>query len=478
MNQSIKSKIIISIFILNLFIIFIVSGLLILLDEKEREISISSSAEKVFDDAFQKLVDIINDNDSEKRDLLFDILIHFPNIIAVRLDYPSTEIEGRMINEEKKVINYNINWEEKIFKGNLLLKLQKEININDKQYMLSLYISNNEIKTSLFLYSIKILIFALVLIISITIILNNLLHIHLFKPLKMFTKQISTIKQSENVEKFRAYKDKKDEISILVSSYLNYIDNFYIINSYITKIIGELKNISDKNDNVVEEISNIITNESSSINNISSVLEEFSESVNKMSIKTKASSDKLSESTDKAKSGFSIIDEIIKNMGTIGTYSKKIKSSLEFIYDITEETDMLALNASIEAAKAKEYGKGFSVVATEIRKLAEKSQVTAKEIDSRIEENNDIVDNARDIIENSQKTIKEILETAILSDKIVSDISNSIDEQIINHRNLINSVNTINNFMNKLITTTDKMKDSSKSIDDLVEKLMNVTKSI
>jgi propanediol dehydratase large subunit len=88
------------------------------------------------------------------------------------------------------------------------------------------------------------------------------------------------------------------------------------------------------------------------------------------------------------------------------------------------------------------------------------------------------VDNARDIIENSQRTIKEVLETAILSDRIVSDISNSIDEQITNQRNMINSVTAINSFMNKLINTIDKIKDSSKSIEDLVEKLLNVTKSI
>ncbi len=479
MNQSIKSKILVSVFLLTLLIVLIVSGLLIFFDEKEKVYKIKASSEKILTKASEKLTGIINDDDNEKRDFLFDLLINSPNIIGVRLGYPSTEIEGRMFDRDDGVIPYNINLEDKVFNGHVLLKLEKEIvDGNGEQYLLSLYVSNSEIKTSLYLYTIKILIFALVLIISIIVLVDSSLRVHLFKPLKEFTKEISTIKQSKNIDKFKTYQNKKDEISLLVNSYLNYIENFYIINSYITKIIGELKDISDKNEDVVKEISNIISNESDSLDKISSVLTQFSDSINRMSIDTRASSEKLSESTSKAKSGFSIIDEIIKSMSTIGTYSKKIKSSLEFIYDITEETDMLALNASIEAAKAKEYGKGFSVVATEIRKLAEKSQVTAKEIDGRIEENNDIVENARDVIENSQKTIKEVLETAILSDRIVSDISQSIDEQVASQRGILNSVNTINNFMHKLATTTDKIKESSASIDELVEKLLNVTKSV
>ena len=109
-----------------------------------------------------------------------------------------------------------------------------------------------------------------------------------------------------------------------------------------------------------------------------------------------------------AKASFTLIDRITTSISDISEQSKKIQNALSLIYDVTNETEMLAMNASIEAAKAGDFGKGFSVVANEIRELAEKSQDSVSDIDEKIRQNNEIVENTQNVIADSQKILKEI----------------------------------------------------------------------
>ncbi|MCB1723670.1 MAG: CZB domain-containing protein [Gammaproteobacteria bacterium] len=105
------------------------------------------------------------------------------------------------------------------------------------------------------------------------------------------------------------------------------------------------------------------------------------------------------ESVDIATSGRRSIDRVIENLNvllpkmmgvrdtadSLGTQGDEVRAILEMITGIAEQTNLLALNAAIEAARAGEQGRGFAVVADEVKKLAERTKVAAKQVDSVID---------------------------------------------------------------------------------------------
>jgi methyl-accepting chemotaxis protein len=134
------------------------------------------------------------------------------------------------------------------------------------------------------------------------------------------------------------------------------------------------------------------------------------------------------------------------------------------------------MNASIEAAKAGEFGKGFSVVANEIRELAEKSQDSVSDIDEKIKQNNEIVENTQNVIADSQKTLKEILEMTVVSDQFLSQISTAINETSTGQDELLKAVNNINNAMTKIVSLVGEMKTRATKIDEISSNMESILK--
>ncbi|MBC8063015.1 MAG: methyl-accepting chemotaxis protein [Clostridiaceae bacterium] len=145
-----------------------------------------------------------------------------------------------------------------------------------------------------------------------------------------------------------------------------------------------------------------ITNSISSLGNVSDatqtsivIINESSEIINKLS--------KTSENNSKAMS------KVASTVETLNDNTKNILTILNKINNITKQTNLLALNASIEAARAGDAGKGFSVVANEIRKLAEQSQGASSEIGNIIDEVNHSIEASLEISESAKELFKEEL---------------------------------------------------------------------
>ncbi|MFN8579055.1 MAG: methyl-accepting chemotaxis protein, partial [Candidatus Sericytochromatia bacterium] len=218
-----------------------------------------------------------------------------------------------------------------------------------------------------------------------------------------------------------------EELRNIVLSVKNVVTEISNYSLEINNNIGFVEKISDNNKNMldsiyksIQKIVNVTENNNNSIFTISNLCENTSikSNVGKETInKTINLMKDISEKMD-------ISSEIISNLND---NSIKISDIVNLITDIADQTNLLALNASIEAARAGDEGKGFSVIALEIRKLSERTSQATKDVKEIIKLNHT---NVKEIFEFMEENVKMFKNGVNLSDKSgvsFSEINESIE---------------------------------------------------
>ncbi|RXJ90506.1 chemotaxis protein [Arcobacter sp. CECT 8983] len=237
-----------------------------------------------------------------------------------------------------------------------------------------------------------------------------------------------------------AIKKLEDDVNIL----RNVITETLIENKRSGLILSQNANTLTKN---MDEIANAANNQAASLEETAAALEEITANI-KSNTETTV---KMAEYGDKVKhsvlTGQKLANNTAKSMEDINAQTTAINEAITVIDQIAFQTNILSLNAAVEAATAGEAGKGFAVVAGEVRNLANRSAEAAKEI--------------KDLVENAQLKTND-------GKKIASDMINGYDEL---NQNISSTIDLIEN-----VTTASKEQSAGMvQINDAVTNLDKIT---
>ena len=179
-----------------------------------------------------------------------------------------------------------------------------------------------------------------------------------------------------------------------------------------------------------------ITDEVDLENRLSLTTNEMNSSVGKLTASSEAIATNAKQATTlatetqtNASLGFEELRKSIEAIELIERSSDQIAAIVKVIGEIASQTNLLAFNASIEAARAGEHGVGFSVVAGEVRKLAERSSQAARDIDNLISESATRVSQGSQVSHRAQSAFSEILKSVASTTESIANISESATRQ-------------------------------------------------
>lgn len=231
-----------------------------------------------------------------------------------------------------------------------------------------------------------------------------------------------------------------------------------------------LSKINELNENAsiqVECVSNsskAVEDMVSNIRSVTQILEGNSTTVQKLGTESENGRKRINESTELAE--------------TILEKSAGLMEASTIVQSIASQTNLLAMNAAIEAAHAGDAGKGFAVVADEIRKLAEQSNTQGKNIGSQLSELQEIIQGVSDNTKAVQNQFEVIFDLTNKVQEQEAVIKNAMDEQNEGNVQVLQSINEIKSSADVVKKNTNLLLNGGKQIGEEMKHLENVTQEI
>lgn len=298
--------------------------------------------------------------------------------------------------------------------------------------------------------------------------------------LKAYITEIANIlgfvsKGNLNVFTKEEYKGNFIEIK---NSLHNIIVSLNEVFSEIKQATNQVTGSAEQATSMSQVLSEGTIEQASSIQELSASMVEINEKVQstaKNANDTKSITINLVENIEKSNKQ---MYEMLQSMSEIEKASKDIKNIIKTINDISEKTNLLALNAAIEAARAGDAGKGFSVVADEIRNLANQSTNAAKQTSEIIEDSIKVVNIGKVLASNTAKALLAVVESVNKATEHVSKIASASEEQAYSIRKVNDGILQITDVVQSTSSIAEQSAAASEELatqavilDEMIKKI-------
>ena len=217
------------------------------------------------------------------------------------------------------------------------------------------------------------------------------------------------------------------------------------------------------------------TRQASSVEEISASMVDLSNHIENISGAANEATGLVSTSKDLVVDSNTYMEQLVQAMADIETKSSKIGEIAKTIEDIAFQTNILALNAAIEAARAGQAGKGFSVVADEVRSLAAKSAEAAQTTTTLITEAIQAIQSGAAMTEKTAESLTKVVEQSSLVGEIVEQISGACSEQSLATKQLTSAIEEVSGVIQ---TNSATSEESAAASAELSSQAVAVSKMI
>ncbi|MDF7760475.1 methyl-accepting chemotaxis protein [Kosakonia cowanii] len=206
-----------------------------------------------------------------------------------------------------------------------------------------------------------------------------------------------------------------------------------------------------------------------------SSMEEMASSTKNNADNTRLASTRANDASSCAERGGQLMGQVAKNMQSITDCAEQMREIISIIDGIAFQTNILALNAAVEAARAGDHGKGFSVVAGEVRSLAHRSAEAAKNIKSLIAVTTDNVTQGATVVNEAGQNMQEIVSGASIVSKLMDEIAVSTLQQEKGIAQITLALAELEQVTQSNVSVVDELAGSSDLLKHRVEELQQRT---
>ena len=411
--------------------------------------------------------------------------------------------------------------------------IQSREKVDGKNYEFRSFKSNNKYMDLMYVYAIPThmvdeadeailhtILIAAVVGILLAIVISVALGKIISNPLKMTAEVLRNISEGEGDLTQRIPINGSDEIS-LVAKYFN--KTFDKISNTVNTVVTESKVMTNVANTLSEDVSttasainqiasnissikNQVVNESAGVQETSATMKQISDNIDKLNKSVERQSSDVAQSSSaieemvanirsvtdileknarsvedllkSADNGRTVVEKAVELINKVSAGSEGLMDATSVIQNIASQTNLLAMNAAIEAAHAGDVGKGFAVVSDEIRKLAEDSSVQGKRISETLVALKDLIQSIADASSEIQNQFNEIFNNTQKVSQQETVIKSAMEEQSAGSQQVLNAMREISNITGEVKSGAKIMEQGGKEILVEMEKLSEITAEI
>ncbi len=326
------------------------------------------------------------------------------------------------------------------------------------------------------------ILFAVISIILCVFLLRNLAK-KLLMPLNDLETAIAEIASGGGDLTQRLTIKSQDECGAVASNFNEFLASLQKLVNDIKHKAGLVVNNSDKAKQLATESSSELNEQGLLVENLATAMNEMSATSTDIASSAQDAASSISSVNEQAESGKALFTKTSKDISelsqTISTsqqlgdqlaeYSNNIEQILSVINGVAEQTNLLALNAAIEAARAGEQGRGFAVVADEVRTLASRTQESTTEIKTMIEQIQESSNLVQKAMNESKEKASSCVENTEIANEALGNISNAVKDIMDRNIQIAAAIEEQSVVIEEINKNTTHINDISVQVGDFSE---------